>query len=82
MFTDNFNFKNSSDLDYERLKNVECESENERLSKELEDYKERISELGERLIELDENEKLMGSERNQWIHARLRELLEARHEQS
>lgn len=81
-FLQNFNFKNVSNLEHEKLKNVECLAENERLAKEFQDYQDRVFELGERLVEIDENEKLMGAERNEWIHKRFQELLGERNDRS
>jgi len=73
---DGFFLKNASDLDSARLKNTQCESEVERLEEELENFKIRVFELGERIIEIDETEKLMGEGRLQWIRDRFQELRE------
>lgn len=79
-FLDSFDFKTGSDLEHEKLKNTECLAENEQLTKEIKDYRDKMFELGERIVELDESEKLMGAERNEWIQERFQELLGERND--
>jgi hypothetical protein len=58
--------KTASDLD-------SCQQEKARLEYELEKQKEAMYELGERILEIEEAEKLLGAERLEWLRQHVEE---------